>query len=82
MWNGDDQLPSGAHTEGICRDSQKTFQFLEVSAQDHPIAAHIFGKSVEAMVAAAQYIEKLNRFDWIDLNCGCPVKKSGAARRC
>lgn len=61
--------------EGIRRDSQKTFQFLEVSALDHPIAAHIFGKSVEAMVEAAQYIEQLGRFDWIDLNCGCPVKK-------
>lgn len=61
--------------EGIRRDSQKTFQFLEVSALDHPIAAHIFGKSVEAMVEAAQYIENLGRFDWIDLNCGCPVRK-------
>ncbi|HNX53861.1 MAG TPA: tRNA-dihydrouridine synthase family protein [Pontiellaceae bacterium] len=61
--------------EGIRRDSQKTFQFLEVSKLDHPIAGHIFGKSVEAMVDAAVYIEKLGTFDWIDLNCGCPVKK-------
>ncbi|MDK2858201.1 MAG: hypothetical protein PWQ29_707 [Verrucomicrobiota bacterium] len=61
--------------EGIRRDSQKTFQFLEVSRLDHPIAGHIFGKSVEAMVEAAQYIEQLGTFDWIDLNCGCPVKK-------
>lgn len=61
--------------EGIRRDSQKTFQFLEVSKLDHPIAGHIFGKSVEAMVEAAQYIERLGTFDWIDLNCGCPVRK-------
>jgi tRNA-dihydrouridine synthase B len=61
--------------EGIRRDSQKTFQFLEVSKLDHPIAGHIFGKSVEAMVEAARYIEQLGRFDWIDLNCGCPVRK-------
>lgn len=61
--------------EGIRRDSQKTFQFLEVSKLDHPIAGHIFGKSVEAMVDAAVFIEKLGTFDWIDLNCGCPVKK-------
>lgn len=61
--------------EGIRRDSQKTFQFLEVSKLDHPIAGHIFGKSVEAMVDAAIYIEKLGTFDWIDLNCGCPVRK-------
>ncbi len=61
--------------EGIRRDSQKTFQFLEVSKLDHPIAGHIFGKSVEAMAEAARYIEQLGRFDWIDLNCGCPVRK-------
>jgi tRNA-dihydrouridine synthase B len=61
--------------EGIRRDSQKTFQFLKVSTLDHPIAGHIFGKSVEAMVEAAQYIEQLGCFDWIDLNCGCPVRK-------
>ncbi len=61
--------------EGIGYDSQKTFQFLEVSKLDHPIAGHIFGQSVEAMVAAAQYIERLGCFDWIDLNCGCPVRK-------
>jgi len=61
--------------EGIRRDSKKTFQLLKVSEQDHPIAGHIFGKSVEAMVEAAKYIEQLGTFDWIDLNCGCPVKK-------
>ena len=61
--------------EGIRRDSQKTFQFLEVSKLDHPIAGHIFGQSVDAMVEAAQYIEQLGTFDWIDLNCGCPVRK-------
>ncbi|MBI9020391.1 MAG: tRNA-dihydrouridine synthase family protein [Verrucomicrobia bacterium] len=61
--------------EGIRRDSLKTFQLLKVSELDHPIAGHIFGKSVEAMVEASQYIEQLGCFDWIDLNCGCPVKK-------
>jgi tRNA-dihydrouridine synthase B len=61
--------------EGIRRDSQKTFQLLRVSEMDHPIAGHIFGKSVDAMVEAAQYIEQLGCFDWIDINCGCPVRK-------
>ena len=61
--------------EGIRRDSQKTFQLLEVSGIDHPIAGHIFGKSVEAMAEAARYIEQLGCFDWIDINCGCPVRK-------
>jgi tRNA-dihydrouridine synthase B len=61
--------------EGIRRDSQKTFQLLEVSGIDHPVSGHIFGRSVEAMVEAARYIEQVGTFDWIDINCGCPVRK-------
>ena len=61
--------------EGIRRDSQKTFQLLEVSDVDHPIAGHLFGKSVEAVVEASQYIEQLGFFDWIGINCGWPVRK-------
>lgn len=61
--------------EGIRRDSQKTFQLLDLFGIDHPIAGHIFGKSVEALTEAARYIEQLGCFDWIDINCGCPVRK-------
>lgn len=61
--------------EGIRRDSKKTFQLLKVSGVDHPIAGHIFGKTPEAMAEAARFIEKIGCFDWIDLNCGCPVRK-------
>ena len=27
------------------------------------------------MVAAAKYVEQTGLFDWIDINCGCPVRK-------
>ena len=61
--------------EGIRRDSEKTFQMLEAGKDEHPIAGHIFGRDPQAMAEAAQYVEQTGLFDWVDLNCGCPVKK-------
>ncbi|MDF7825906.1 tRNA-dihydrouridine synthase family protein [Pontiellaceae bacterium B12227] len=61
--------------EGIRRDSQNTFAVLKTSGNEHPIAGHIFGRDPEAMAEAAKYVEETGLFDWIDLNCGCPVKK-------
>ncbi|MDZ8119559.1 tRNA dihydrouridine synthase [Pontiella agarivorans] len=61
--------------EGIRRDSQNTFAALKTAGGEHPIAGHIFGRDPEAMAEAAKYVEQTGQFDWIDLNCGCPVKK-------
>jgi tRNA-dihydrouridine synthase B len=61
--------------EGIRRDSEKTFQVLATSKNEHPIAGHIFGRDPVAMAEAAKYVEQTGLFDWVDLNCGCPVKK-------
>jgi nifR3 family TIM-barrel protein len=61
--------------EGIRRDSENTFAVLSAAKDEHPIAGHIFGRDPEAMAEAAKYVEQTGRFDWIDLNCGCPVKK-------
>ena len=61
--------------EGIRRDSEKTLQVLETAAREHPIAGHLFGRDPQAMAAAAKYVEQTGQFDWIDINCGCPVKK-------
>ncbi len=61
--------------EGIRRDSQNTFAVLKTAGDEHPIAGHIFGRDPEAMAEAAKYVEQTGQFDWIDLNCGCPVKK-------
>ena len=61
--------------EGIRRDSEKTFQVLDTAANEHPIAGHLFGRDSQAMAAAAKYVEQTGLFDWIDINCGCPVRK-------
>lgn len=64
-----------ASAEGLRRDGGKTFQVLEPAVGEHPIAGHIFGNDPQAMAEAAKIIEQDGRFGWIDLNCGCPVKK-------
>jgi len=61
--------------EGIRRDSEKTFQVLATARNEHPIAGHIFGRDPQAMAEAAKYVEQTGLFDWVDINCGCPVKK-------
>jgi nifR3 family TIM-barrel protein len=64
-----------ASSEGLRRDAAATFFVLETALEEHPIAGHIFGADPESMALAARKVEDSGRFDWIDLNCGCPVKK-------
>jgi len=61
--------------EGLRRDAGKTLAVLETAEGEHPVAAHLFGADPPAMAEAAKRAEACGRFDWIDVNCGCPVKK-------
>ena len=61
--------------EGLRRDSVRTQELLIPGQNEHPIGGHIFGRDPESMALAARYIEEQGCFDFIDLNCGCPVKK-------
>ena len=72
------------NAEAIVHGSKITMHMLETEPGENPIAAHIYGSKPEIMAEAVSIIEKLDRFDFIDLNCGCPVRKivakgSGAA---
>lgn len=64
-----------ASSEGLCRDGGRTFEVLKPAEGEHPIAGHIFGANPQRMAEAAKIIEQTGLFDWIDINCGCPVKK-------
>lgn len=63
------------NAEGVIRDSRPTLHLLESQPDEGPLAAHIYGADPESMALAAAAIEKLGRFDFIDVNCGCPVRK-------
>ena len=63
------------NAEALVRGSRRTLHILETVPGEHPVGAHIYGHDADVMAAAAKMLEELDRFDCIDINCGCPVKK-------
>ena len=60
--------------DGLTRQSARTLHYLYFDADEHPIAAQIFGSDPGVMASAAALTEDLG-FDQVDINLGCPVKK-------
>ncbi|MDP6490224.1 MAG: tRNA-dihydrouridine synthase family protein [Kiritimatiellia bacterium] len=60
---------------GLTHDSKRTFHLLETAKDEHPVAAHMYGIEPAVMAEAARRAEALGRFDFIDINSGCPVRK-------
>jgi tRNA-dihydrouridine synthase B len=59
---------------GIEHRNERTFGFLRVSADEHPLAIQIFGAEPRAMAEAARMVEAAGA-DIVDMNFGCPVRK-------
>ena len=53
----------------------KTKSLLEISENEHPCAAQIFGSEPEFMEQAAGLAREISGADIIDINMGCPVGK-------
>jgi tRNA-dihydrouridine synthase B len=64
-----------AVAQGLMRRSKPSWHILETVPNERPIAAHIYGSDPEIMARTAAAIEDTERFDLIDINCGCPVRK-------
>lgn len=62
-------------SEGIIRDSKPTFHYLEMDPSEKPIGAHIYGADPVVMAEAAGIIDAMGKFDYIDINCGCPAHR-------
>lgn len=60
--------------EGVTRSAAKTLRYLYYDADEHPIAAQLFGADACVMASAAALVEDLG-FDEVDINLGCPAKK-------
>jgi len=60
---------------GVVHHSAGTWALLETAPGERPVAAHIYGHEPDTMARAAHMIEELGRFDLIDINCGCPVRR-------
>jgi len=61
--------------EGIRRRLPQTMVYLDSLPDERPLGAHVYGTNPKSFAKAAKIIESLGRFDLIDINCGCPVRK-------
>jgi tRNA-dihydrouridine synthase B len=59
---------------GIEHRNERTFGYLRVAADEHPLAIQIFGANPTAMADAARMVEAVGA-DIVDMNFGCPVRK-------
>ncbi|HZC74774.1 MAG TPA: tRNA-dihydrouridine synthase, partial [Gaiellaceae bacterium] len=59
---------------GIEHRNERTFGYLRVAADEHPLAIQIFGSEPRPMAEAARMVEAAGA-DIVDINFGCPVRK-------
>jgi tRNA-dihydrouridine synthase B len=59
---------------GIEHRNERTFGYLRVAPDEHPLAIQIFGADPAAMAEAAKMVEAAGA-DIVDMNFGCPVRK-------
>ena len=59
---------------GIEHRNERTFGYLRVAADEHPLAIQIFGSDPRAMAEAGRMVEAAGA-DIVDMNFGCPVHK-------
>jgi len=63
-----------ANCEALIRDAKKTLAKIQVRDEERPIAVQVFGSAETSMERAAEVAENAAP-DFIDVNCGCWVKK-------
>ncbi len=60
--------------KGLLAQPERTNRYLAYREEERPVGAQLFGAVPEEMAEAAAEIRKL-RFDFVDINMGCPVRK-------
>jgi len=60
--------------KGLVNGGRKTWSLLETSPREAPVAFQLFGAEPEVLGEASRRLADAGAV-WIDLNCGCPVKK-------
>ena len=59
----------------VLNPGRKTRRLLDVDAADRPLGIQIFGTDPAMMADAAAAAEAMGRFDLVDVNLACPVRK-------
>ena len=60
---------------GMSIGHERTGHYLDRWGAEHPIGAQLYGSDPGRMAAAAARVAELGRFDFIDINAGCPMPK-------
>jgi tRNA-dihydrouridine synthase B len=61
-------------SEGLTRDSLRSYKLARFETSERPIAVQIFGGDPDKMGRAAELVNEM-RPDAIDINMGCPARK-------
>ena len=61
-------------SQALVRKHKKTYNIMKNEAAEKPVSIQLFGADPVQMGEAAALVEEAGA-DFIDLNCGCPVKK-------
>ena len=62
------------NADALIRDVQSTIRKMQISDAERPVAIQIYGSNIDSLAQAARIVESAQP-DYIDINCGCPVKK-------
>ncbi len=57
----------------IMHGSEKTMRLVQSAPEEKPVGVQVFGQEIEEIVGAGEMLQE--RFDVIDINCGCPSLK-------
>ncbi len=66
-------FPEFISANAICQNNSKTKVLMKIGEFEKPSAIQLFGNDTDVLKKAIHKIK--NDFNYIDLNCGCPVKK-------
>lgn len=53
----------------------RTGHYLDLWGAEHPVGAQIYGSDPARMAAAAAKVAETEKFDFLDINAGCPMPK-------
>jgi len=60
------------YIDAIIHENKKTQKLMQTSKDDSPLGIQITGNKIENFKKAVPYLKK---YDFVDLNCGCPSEK-------
>jgi nifR3 family TIM-barrel protein len=60
------------YVDAIIYENKKTQKLMQTNKQDSPLGIQITGNKLEHFEKAIPYLKK---YDFVDLNCGCPSEK-------